>query len=90
MHNAGEVWGGAFWDVRRILGCKDEARGCQKADRIVFESVPSLNPDPKMAIPFVARIVDNTQRAAGDDEAKQVHDAFARRGLRSEMAPRRG
>jgi hypothetical protein len=83
MHHAGEVWGGAFWDVRRILGCKDEAKGCQKADRILLASVPSLKAGPEMV--FVASIIDNTRRAAGDEEAKQVHDAFARRGLKVQL-----
>jgi hypothetical protein len=81
MHNAGEVWGGAFWDVRRILGCKDEVKGCQKADRILLASVPSLKAAPEEGVPFAASIIDNTGRAVGDEEAKQVHDAFAKRGL---------
>jgi hypothetical protein len=84
-HGAGEVWGGAFWDIRRILGCKDEAKRCQKADRILLASVPSLKEGPDVVMPFAASIIDNTRSAAGTQEAEEVRAAFARRGLKVKL-----
>ena len=82
MHDEGEIWGGAFWDIRTALGCKDSAR-CETADKIVLASWTALDLKPLETVDLrlAQQIVQNIRQSAGADQADKVRNAFARRGL---------
>ena len=81
-HDEGEIWGGAFWDIRTALGCKNSAR-CETADKIVLASWTALDLKPLETVDLrlAQQIVQNTRQSVGADQADKVRNAFARRGL---------
>ncbi len=84
QHAAGEVWGGVFWDIRSILGCKSNSPGCEAADRVLLASWIALNASRATGIDtqFARIIIQNIRQSFGADQADKVRDAFAARGLR--------
>jgi hypothetical protein len=74
-HNLGEVWGGAFWELRKSLGREKVDRFLLAAWKEIDTSSGSLN-KPKF---FVDAIVT----ASGvDQDAEIIRQAFVRRGLK--------
>jgi hypothetical protein len=82
-HAAGEVWGGVFWDLRAILGCKANSGKCVTADKIVLASWTALKLDPvgNVNVRFAQYVVQNVRESFGVEPADKIHEAFARRGL---------
>lgn len=82
-HNAGEAWGGVFWDARTILGCKPDVAKCETADKILLKSWRTLsaNPPDTADVRFARSIVQIVRESASADAADKVRDAFERRGL---------
>jgi hypothetical protein len=82
-HDAGEVWGGVFWEMRRILNCKDDIAKCPTADAILLATWNALEiePDATVDVRFAQRLIQSILDSAGADQAGKVRDAFARRGL---------
>jgi hypothetical protein len=83
-HKAGEAWGGVFWDVRTILGCRGDTAKCETADKILLASWKRLTiapPAETIDVRFAQDIVRNVQQSVRSDQAGNVRDAFAKRGL---------
>ena len=76
MHDVGEVWGGAFWEIRALLGAKD-------ADRLLLTAcreTPSKEDSRQSRVEFARAVA----RLAGRDHTAQAADIqaiFQRRGL---------
>jgi hypothetical protein len=84
MHQAGEVWGGIYWDLRAIVGCGSDVARCSAADKILLASWIALAADPVATVDvrFGKSIVANVRETIGGNQAGQLADAFARRGLK--------
>lgn len=82
-HEAGEVWGGVFWEIRRILGCRDDAVKCEVADRILLSSwtAVSLTPETTVDARLAAAIIGEIRRKGTADQATKAQIAFTQRGL---------
>jgi hypothetical protein len=83
-HDAGEVWGGVFWDIRSIFGCKSDAAKCSDADKIILAAwkTTEIDPPATMDVRLARSIVENVRQSSGNDQADKVRAAFTRRGLR--------
>jgi hypothetical protein len=76
MHDAGEVWGGAFWEIRALLGTKD-------ADRLLLtasKETPSRDDSPQSFVEF-ARTVVRLARRNHAAHAAGIQTIFQRRGI---------
>ena len=84
MHQAGEVWGGIYWDLRAIVGCKSDVARCGAADKVLLASWIALAADPAATVDvrFGETIVANVRETIGGNQADQLVEAFARRGLK--------
>jgi len=82
-HNAGETWGGVFWDIRRIVGCKDDVAKCPTADQVLLASWATLKMEPTATadVRLAQDIIQHIRQSGDADQATQVRDAFQRRGL---------
>jgi Zn-dependent metalloprotease len=73
VHDDGEIWSHALWDVNRALGRTD-------ANRVILESQFSFTPDVSM--PAAAQLTVTTARALyGARAAAKTRTAFQRRGI---------
>jgi hypothetical protein len=76
-HHLGEIWGGAFWEVRMKIGP-------EKADRLVFGAWGRLRPTPgelnKPAY-YVEQLLAANSALGLEIDAKIIREAFARRKL---------
>jgi hypothetical protein len=82
QNSAGEVWGGALWDVRTILSCKADIPKCERADQIILGSWTAIdlaNANPSLR--FVETLIKKIRDAAGTDPAGKARAMFERRGL---------
>lgn len=76
-HALGEIWGGAFWEIR-------QARGQGNTDRLLFEVWKQLSPDsanPADSKSFVGAILDIVKTDTNGHECGVVEQAFVRRKL---------
>jgi hypothetical protein len=80
-HVAGEVWGGVFWELRGLLGCKDNTAGCAAADKIVLASWMALKITSKVDVRLAQSVVKNVRESFGAELAGKAREAFSRRGL---------
>ncbi len=82
-HRVGEVWSGALWDLRVLLGCAASTPRCSAADRLVLDAWRSTPPQPTATIGprFATNLVQKVRQADGEVRAAKMRAAFARRGL---------
>lgn len=82
-HDAGEVWGGIFWDIRSIFGCRSDAAKCPEADSIILATWKATEIDPyrTMDVRFARGIIEKVRQSVGADQADKVRAAFTGRGL---------
>jgi hypothetical protein len=75
-HDAGEVWGAAFWDIRRALGR-------EVTDKLLFSTWASFKGSdarPKFEDLFVEQLLGSARTRGGAGHADQVRSIFERRG----------
>lgn len=75
-HDAGEVWGGAFWDIRKLLGQ-------QRADKLLFSTWKVLSPadlKDESGMGFVKRLLKHSEKFEGEG-SDPIKAVFVRRGL---------
>jgi Zn-dependent metalloprotease len=73
VHDDGEIWSRALWDINLALGR-------EHANTAIIEAQFSFT--PTIGFPAAAQLtVDTTQALYGDVEAAQVQQAFADRGI---------
>jgi len=76
-HKLGEIWGSAFWEMRKKLGR-------EKTDRLLFAAWKRFHVDPKnMNQPriYVNTIMDAARAAGNGQDIEVIHQAFASRNL---------
>jgi len=75
-HALGEVWGGAFWELRKKLGR-------EKADRLLFEAWKRLAVTDKANEVrfFVDTVLDASKAAGNEGDSPTIVQAFAQRKL---------
>ena len=77
-HKLGEIWGGAFWEVRNTISP-------DKADQIMLETWKSLHPPvksaPGLARTFVEEIVKVSKIVVPDSDPQIIRQAFTKRKL---------
>ncbi|MCW5852275.1 MAG: hypothetical protein KIT87_19535 [Anaerolineae bacterium] len=74
----GEVWGGAFWDIRRLLGATD-------ADRLLFLTWTGLEPDAPTHLTrtsFVQKLLDTHAATAQTNRRAELAAIFEQRGVK--------
>lgn len=78
-HIAGEIWGGAFWELRQQFGQNT-------ADKLLFSSWTSLKlSDSKdnFNIDFVKKLLETAQSYQMSDQLDKIKAIFTHRGLKS-------
>lgn len=76
--DAGEVWGGAFWEMRGLL--KRE-----RADKLLFSTWVALQPSDTLNNPassFVGKLLEASRALEGGAHTEQIRGVFGRRGLK--------
>ena len=76
----GEVWGGAFWEMRRLLGQ-------EKSDRLLFTIWRDFMESAlvkKTGQAFVRLLLEVIQAQDSEANSKAIKDIFARRGMQVE------
>ena len=76
MHDVGEVWGGAFWEIRALLGANDGNRLLLTA----CKETPAKEDSPQSRVEF-ARAVVRLARRDHAMHAADIQAIFQRRGL---------
>lgn len=74
--DAGEVWGGAFWEIRELLGKS-------KADQLIARTILSLTPNvggPEEENGFVRTLAGEAKRVLDETESQRILSVFRNRG----------
>ena len=82
-HDEGEVWSGAFWDLRRKLDKDDQ--GNYRADVLLFRTALDLRPPAQGAearAEFVRQLLEHESQESGGKFAPQIREVFQQRGLK--------
>jgi hypothetical protein len=78
----GEVWGGAFWDLRQALG--KDVQGNHLADVLLLRTAMNLSPPgvgTDARAEFVKQLLEQERRVSSGQFASQIRDVFQKRGL---------
>jgi len=76
-HDAGEVWGAAFWEMRAALGR-------EVVDKLLFDAWASFRgtqPGASFGTTFAAKVVELAGGRGGGTSAGQIRAMFQQRGL---------
>jgi hypothetical protein len=85
---AAPPWGGAFWEIRTLLGCQSTVAQCERADKILLAAWASSWSDgaPKTADRrFAQAIIAAVGSSGSPEEIEKIRSVFERRGL--ELTP---
>jgi hypothetical protein len=79
----GEVWGGAFWELRAAMG--RDAQGNRLADILLLGTVqnlkfPPAGADPRTAV--VAQIIEQDKQLFQSKYAPKIREVFEKRGVK--------
>lgn len=76
---AGEIWGGAFWEIRQLYGQ-------EKADKLLFSAwsaMKNLDTDKTDgSIKFVNKLIEINKSTNGNEQSEQLRSIFERRGFK--------
>lgn len=78
-HNVGEIWGGAFWEIRKLINNRDIT------DKLLFSAWAALkisNSPQNDAVNFVNTLIEKDRAIEGGTHADQIKEVFSRRGMR--------
>ncbi len=76
--DGGEIWGGAFWEMRKLLGQAT-------ADKLLFSTWVALQPSDTREnerVGFVRKLLDMVPSSTGRNHVRQIQAIFERRGLK--------
>lgn len=76
--DGGEIWGGAFWEIRKLLGQ-------EKADKLLFSAWSAMGRSDLRGngnIKYVSKLIETNQSLHGDEHSGELRSIFERRGLR--------
>jgi hypothetical protein len=77
-NDGSEIWGGAFWQVRQILGP-------EKANRLLSETWRRFSPDKagstSVYVAFASDVLKHSRSTEGDIQTTQIREVFKERGL---------
>lgn len=76
-NDGSEVWGGAFWEIRQLLGP-------DSADRLIASTWQAFSPAKKESAyrSFANKLLSNSGSIEGGKYAEQIREIFQGRGLR--------
>jgi hypothetical protein len=77
-HNVGEIWGGAFWELRGRLGKN-------AADRLLYTTWTGIDPSVRSAnvnVDFVKKLMETAPTIGMAEQANDIRVVFRRRGLK--------
>jgi hypothetical protein len=77
VHSVGEIWGGAFWEVRELLGQA-------LADKLLFatwKAMVAADFQGKSGTKFVKRLLEQHEQFEDGSKGKQIAAIFKRRDL---------
>jgi len=77
VHERGEIWGGAFWQLRSVLG-RD------LADRLLARAWQSMAwpiTEPETARKFIDAVLLNAKDIASDQKVAEIRTTFRKRGF---------
>ncbi len=77
-HNVGEIWGGAFWELRERLGQA-------VADKLLFSTwgaLESSNATDDFNVTFLKKLLETAQASEGAAAGRDIRAIFKRRGLK--------
>lgn len=72
-HDASEVWGGAFWEIRQTLGQEE-------TDKLLYSTWLALSPFSRPEA-LVKKMLEVNQSLQGGRHSDQIRAIFVRRGL---------
>ncbi len=77
QNDGSEVWGGALWEIRQLLGP-------ETADRFIANTWQAFSPtkEGNAYVSFANRLLANSRSIKGGGYTEQVREIFQRRGLR--------
>ncbi|MDX6695022.1 MAG: hypothetical protein QOF02_2625 [Blastocatellia bacterium] len=75
QHNVGEIWGGAFWKLRALLG--QEA-----TDKLLFKTWIATPITSGFGLMFVKQLLELHKQAGEENHATQIKAIFKKRGLK--------
>ena len=76
--HVGEVWGGAFWDIRRLLGATE-------ADKLLFLTWTGLEPDAPVHLTptsFVQKLLATHAATSPTNRRAEIEAIFEQRGVK--------
>jgi hypothetical protein len=88
LHDEGEVWGGAFWELRESMG-RDEQHN-HRADVLLLKTVQHLEHPPpraKAREAIVSQILEEDRQLYQGQHAAKIRAVFAQRGLKPAPPP---
>lgn len=77
LHAVGEIWGGAFWEIRGLIGQ-------ELADKLLFATWGVLDVSDlhgKSGTKFVNKLLEQYEQFGDGSKGKQIADIFKRRDL---------
>jgi Spy/CpxP family protein refolding chaperone len=77
VHSVGEIWGGAFWEIRELLGQ-------DLADKLLFATWKSLSPSDLSGLSegkFVKRLLKQYEPLEDGNQRERLEEIFRRRDL---------
>lgn len=78
LHHVGEIWGGAFWELRQQLGQST-------ADKLLFSTWAALrfsDTPGNFNVSFVKKLLETAQSLEGGEQGGDIRAIFKRRGLK--------
>jgi hypothetical protein len=77
QNDGSEVWGGALWEIRQLLGP-------ETADRLIANTWQAFPPkkEGNANVSFRKKLLTNSRSIEGGRYKEQVREIFQRRGLR--------
>jgi hypothetical protein len=73
-HNVGEIWGGAFWKLRSLLGQ-------ETADKLIFSTWIATELTAGFGLKFVKKLLELYKPTGPEKNENQIRSVFKERGL---------
>jgi hypothetical protein len=78
LHNVGEIWSGAFWEMRERLGQ-------DVADRLLFttwKAMASAEPHGDFGLAYAKKLLETAESSHGEQQSQLIRTIFKRRRLK--------
>lgn len=75
LHDIGEIWGGAFWELRSRLGQ-------ETADKLLFSAWMATDSAVGSGVDFVKKLIELYKPTADEKNGNRIKSVFKQRGLK--------